>query len=294
MVRTLVLLEVPVVAGQVVVARGGLLDVRIPDALRPFQEPPVAGHGREAHEGLQHVAVELRARVGQLAERALDGRVLHERRRHVRHPIEPGRAAEELGDGEQAVLRVLRGAEKAGGAELARLQLEVARNAVPGVGVADLVSQHVAHASVVQRAVREERGGQEVRIVVRARVVRRVEVHGRLRPLHARQVVGKEQRARVRVGQPGVHHPPRAAEDLLGADAVLRGLLEEGIGRRRPLHRAHPVRGDHHATEGERDDGRAHSLRHRRPMMFGYGIGTGPPGVGVTPPLMSFPSTSRS
>jgi hypothetical protein len=126
------------------------------------------GHGREPHERLQHVSVELGPGVGQLAERALDGRVFHEGRRHVRHPVEPGRAPEQLGDGEEAVLRVLRGAEEAGRPELARLELEVARDAVARVGVADLVAQHVAQAPVVERAIREERGGQEVRIVVGA------------------------------------------------------------------------------------------------------------------------------
>ena len=265
-----VLLEVPGVAGQAVVAREDLLHVGVTDPLRPLQEAAVAGHGGEAHEGLQHVAVELRARVRQLAERALDGRVLHEGRRHVRHPVEPGRTAEQLGDREQAVLRVLGRAEETGRPELARLELEVAGDAVAGVGVFDLAAQHVAQAPVVQRAVGEEGGGHEVRIVVGAGVVRRVEVHGRGLSLDPGQVVGKEQRPFVGVGEPGLHHAARAAEDLLGAHAVLGGLLEERIRRRRPLHRAHrgARRPRGHRGAARRAPNRS-SLLHRRPVTFG-------------------------
>ncbi len=67
-----VLREVPGIAGQAVVRGQDLLDVGVADALGPFQEPAVAGHGREADQGLEHVAVQLGPGIGQKAEAARD------------------------------------------------------------------------------------------------------------------------------------------------------------------------------------------------------------------------------
>ena len=217
------------------VLREDLPHVGVADPLGPLEEAPVAGHRREAHERLERVAVQLGAGVGQRAEVARDRRVPHQVGRHVRHAVEPGRAAEQLGDRDEPVLGVLRGAEEARRAELARLEVEVGRDAVLRVRVADLVAQHLAQAALVERPVREPGGGHEVRVVVRPGVVRPVDVQA-LRPAgRPGEDVGQQERALVGVREPRVRHPARAPEDLLHADAVLgrpaEGRLLPRLGR---------------------------------------------------------------
>ena len=208
------------------VLRQDLAHVGVADPARPLEVAGIPGHRREPDQALQRVAVELRAGVGQRAEVARDRRLPHQVGRHVGHPVEPGRAAEQLGDGEQAVLRVLGRPEQARRPEDAGLEVEVGRDAVLGVRVADLVAQHLAQAAFEYGPVGEPGRGHEVGVVVRAGVVGPVDVQA-LRPaLEARQDVGQQQRSRVGVGQPRVQHPARAAEHLLDLDAVRLGLTK--------------------------------------------------------------------
>ena len=251
--------EVPGVPGEAVVARQHLEDVRVAQPLRPFQEAALAGHGRQPHQRLQHVAVQLRALVGQGPEIARHRRALHEGRGHVGHAIEPRRAAEQLGDGEQPVLGVLGRPEQARRAELPGLQLEVGRDAVGRRRVADLVSQHVAHPSLVDGAVGEEGRGHEVRIVVGPGVVGRVEVARAVGGASvAGKVVGQQQRALVGVREPGVHHPARTAEDLLHAVAVLGGEREGVVAEAGGCARGRECRDKRHQEERKAPDAAGH------------------------------------
>ena len=87
-----------------------------------------SGHGHEANERLQVVAVELGVRGRQLPEARRHGRLRHRVRGEVDHAIEPRRAPEVLGDADEAVLRVLAGAKEAGRTEHAGRERQVARD----------------------------------------------------------------------------------------------------------------------------------------------------------------------
>ena len=106
--------EVPLHAGHAEVAGQHLVDVGIADAAGPLEKARVAGHRDETDERLQVVAVELGIRGGQHPEARRDGSLRHRVHGQVDHAIEPRRAAQVLGDADEAVLRVLAGAKKAG------------------------------------------------------------------------------------------------------------------------------------------------------------------------------------
>lgn len=104
----------------------------------------------------------------------IDGRLLHGVGHHVDHAGGPGSAAEILGDGDEAVLGVLAGAEKAGRAEFAGHEIEVGRNGTIDVCVADFVAKHLHHAAVIERRIGEARRDDQVRVKIGAGVVGRV------------------------------------------------------------------------------------------------------------------------
>ena len=193
---------------------------------------PVIVH--EADERLQVVAVELGVRGRQLPEARRHGRLRHRVRREVDHAIEPRRASEVLGDADEAVLRVLAGAEEAGRTELAGRERQVAGDRRLGRREADFVSQHLEHPSFVEVGVGELRGQDEIGIEIGAGVVRRVDPRAR----DPRRLDREERRSRIGMGEPGVQQSPRRGHCLLELDPVGAGAFDcgrRGWGDRRRL-----------------------------------------------------------
>ncbi len=160
--------EVPLHAGDAEVARQHLLYVSVPDAACPLEKSPVPCHRDKAHERLQVVAVKLGVRGGKLPEARRHGCLRHRVRREIDHAMEPGRASQVLGHADEAVLRVLAGAEEAGWARRAGREGQVAGDRRLGRREADFVSQHLEHPSFVQVGVGELRSQHEIRIEIGA------------------------------------------------------------------------------------------------------------------------------
>ena len=189
--------EVPLHARHAEIAGQNLLDVRIADATRPLEEPAVAGHRDQTRERLQVVAVELGIRGRKLPEPCRHGRLRHGVHHEVDHAIEPRRAAQVLGDADQAVLGVLAGAEEAGRTEHAGRERQVAGDRRLRRREADFVAQHLHHPALVEVGIGELRGQDEIRIEIGAGVVRRVQPRASVRV----ESIGEQQRSRIGMSQ---------------------------------------------------------------------------------------------
>ena len=198
-------LKVPLVARNATAAGEDFFDIGVADPPGPVEEPLVAGHRGDPDQRLEIVAVGLGVGGGERPEPRRHRRVGHRVRDHVDHAIEPWRAAEVLGDGNQAVFRVLGGAEETRRADLAIREREIGRNRSLDRGVAHVVPQHLHQAAVIEVRVRELRGQDQIGIQIGARVVRRVD------PLLAvgDGAIRQQQRLRIRMLQPGVQNALR-------------------------------------------------------------------------------------
>ena len=184
----------------------------------------VVGHRDETGERLQVVAVELGIRSGKHPEARRDGSLRHRVHGEVDHAIEPRRAAQVLGDADEAILRVLAGAKKAGGTELTGRERQVAGDRGLRRGVADFVAQHLQHPALVQVGVSELRGQDEIRIEIGAGVMRRVHP---LAPIRL-ETIREERGSGISMSEPRVQQPPCGGDGLLELHAIGAGTFEGG------------------------------------------------------------------